>query len=649
MIKITLPDNSVREYKEGTTILEIANSISPNLARATYGAILNEDGIIRDFRDKLDKDTKLKLLTDKNEEAVEVLRHTSAHIMAQAVQRLYPGTKYAIGPTIKDGFYYDFDAKMPFKEEDLPKIEEEMKKIIEENIEIVRTEMTCEDAIKYFKGREDKYKVELIEDLVKNEGIKVVTIYTQGDFTDLCRGPHIQRTSMLKKNAFKLMKVSGSYWRGDSNREQLQRIYGTAFMSKAELDTYLARLEEAEKRDHRKIGKEMDLFSMQDEGPGFPFWHPKGTIIWNTLADYITKECINRGYSMIKTPIILNESLWHTSGHWDNFKDNMYFTDIDQQTFAVKPMNCPGSLLIYRSTLHSYRELPIKLAELGLVHRHELSGVLQGLFRVRAFTQDDAHVYCTKEQLPKEIEDLIDFTLDVYKTFGFSDYSIYIATRPTKSMGKDEDWELATNSLKDALDKKGISYKIKAGEGAFYGPKIEFNIKDCLERNWQLGTIQVDFSMPIRFGISYEGQDGQKHQPVMVHRAILGSLERFIGILIEHYEGKFPLWIAPNQIEIIPVSEHFIEYADKVYDRLVKEGIRVEKNYKNETLKYKIRLALLSKVPYMLILGEKEQSTNTVNIRIRDKGEIGQVPIDDFIEKIKNEINNKNTKLSLGE
>jgi threonyl-tRNA synthetase len=647
MITVTLPDNTKKEYKEGSRIIDVAKDISENLAKATYGAKLNGDDKIEDFRKPLYEDVKLQLLTNRDPESLEVLRHTAAHIMAQAVQRLFPGTKYAIGPTIKDGFYYDFDKDEPFKEEDLEKIENEMKKIIDEDIEIVRTEMKVDEAIKYFKEKNDKYKVEIIEDLKRDENIDTVSIYTQKDFTDLCRGPHIAKTSYLKKNAFKLMKVSGSYWRGDSNREHLQRIYGTAFLNKKELNAYLNKLKEAEKRDHRRLGKELDLFSFQEEGQGFPFWHPNGAIIFDLIADYITKECYKRGYKQIRTPIILNESLWHTSGHWDHFKDNMYFTEIDEQGYAVKPMNCPGSLLIYNSNLHSYRELPIKLAELGLVHRHELSGVLHGLFRARSFTQDDAHVFCTREQLPDEIKKLIDFTTNVYKTFGFDKYDIYIATRPDNSMGNDEVWEIATDALVKSMEEKNIPYKIKEGEGAFYGPKIEFNIQDCLERNWQCGTIQVDFSMPDRFDITYEGSDGNKHRPVMVHRAILGSLERFIGILIEHYEAKFPLWFAPTQIEIIPVSDNFIEYADKVYEKLTAEGIRVERNYKDETLKYKIRQTQLAKIPYMVIVGEKEQNSNTVNVRIRDKGELGELPLDNFVEKLKVEINNKSVELSL--
>lgn len=648
MIKITLPDGSQREYKKGTAIIEVAEDISPNLAKATYGAIINDEDSITDFRMPLNEDVKLRLLTNRDEEAIDVLRHTTAHIMAQAVQRLFPDTKYAIGPTIKDGFYYDFDTKEPFKEDDLEKIEGEMKKIIKENLEVKRTEMSVDEAIDYFKEKEDKYKVELIQDLVKDQDVKIVSLYTQGDFTDLCRGPHIQKTSQLKKNAFKLMKVSGSYWRGDSSREHLQRIYGTAFFSKKELDEYLHRLEEAEKRDHRKIGKELGLFSFQEEGPGFPFWHANGAVVFDLLADYITKECYMREYKQIKTPLILNEALWHTSGHWDHFKNNMYFTEIDEQDYAVKPMNCPGGLLIYKSDLHSYRELPIKYAELGLVHRHELSGVLHGLFRVRSFTQDDAHVFCMKEQLPDEIEKLIDFTLDVYKAFGFEDFKIYVATRPDDAMGEDAIWDMATKALIDSLEKKGIDYGIKEGEGAFYGPKIEFNIKDCLERNWQCGTIQVDFSMPERFDITYEGSDGNKHRPVMIHRAILGSLERFIGILIEHYEGKFPTWIAPVQVQLIPVSDNYNEYTDKVYDRLKREGIRVEKDYRSETLKYKIRDAQMNKIPYMLILGEKEQSGNTVNVRLRDEGEAGQLSVEDFVSKLKEEINSKSIKLGIG-
>lgn len=650
MVKVTLPDNSVREYEDGIKVIDVAKDISEGLARATYGAYINGDTTtIQDIRTPINEDAKLELITDKNPAALEVLRHTAAHIMAQAVQRLYPGTKYAIGPTVENGFYYDFDTPEPFRVEDFAKIEAEMKKIIKEGLEIERSEMNADSAIEYFKEKGDKYKVELIEDLKKNQGVKTVSLYTQGDFTDLCRGPHARKTSSLKKNAFKLMRVSGSYWRGDSSREQLQRIYGTAWFSKSDLDAHLNWLEESEKRDHRKIGKELDLFSFQEQGPGFPFWHPKGTVLFDELSKFINNECFKRDYAQIRTPMILNEELWHTSGHWDHFKNNMYFTKIDEQDFAVKPMNCPGCVLIYKSDMHSYRELPLKYAELGLVHRHELSGVLHGLFRVRSFTQDDAHVFCTKEQLPDEIIKLIDFTMDVYKAFGFEKYEIFIATRPEDAMGSEEDWELATKSLMNALEKMNIPFKIKEGEGAFYGPKIEFNIKDCLNRNWQCGTIQVDFSMPVRFDISYEGSDGNKHRPVMVHRAILGSLERFIGILTEHFEGKYPTWIAPTQVQIIPVSDNFIEYSDKVYNKLKSLNIRVERDYKSETLKYKIRQAQLLKIPYMLIIGQQEEEAELVSVRMRDEGgkDVGQMKLEAFCDKLIAEIDNKNINLTI--
>ena len=578
-------------------------------------------------------DGNLELIFTTTNEGLEILRHSTSHLMAQAVKRLYPNVQVTIGPAIKDGFYYDFDTDKPFTDEDLPKIEAEMKKIIKENIPVIRKIMTKKDAIEYFKKNNEPYKVEIIEDIDAD----TVSFYEQGDFIDLCRGPHVPSTGYLK--SYKLMSVAGSYWRGDSNNKMLSRIYGTAFESKESLDNYLKKLKEAKERDHRKLGKELNLFSFHDEGPGFPFWHPRGMIIYKEVESYIRKENEKRGYVEIKTPAILNEELWHRSGHWDNYKENMYFTEIDETKFAVKPMNCPGGLIVYNSNIHSYRDLPLRVAELGFVHRHELSGALHGLFRVRAFTQDDAHIFCTEEQLADEIINTIDYYLSVYKDFGFKNFEIFVSTRPTKSIGTDEAWELATNSLINALDKLNIAYKINEGDGAFYGPKIDFNIKDVLDRNWQCGTLQVDFSLPMRFEISYEGKDGRKHTPVMLHRAILGSMERFIGILTEHYNGKFPLWLSPLQVAIVNVlnDKNQIERVKEIANAFKNENFRVEIDDGNDNLGTKIKKYRLQRTPYTVIIGAEELSSGKLSVRTRSSKELKDIDLIEFIEKLKKE------------
>ncbi|MDH4127222.1 MAG: threonine--tRNA ligase [Spirochaetota bacterium] len=632
-IIVKLPDGSNREYEAGIKIDRVALDIGKNLAKDAIGAIVND--VMVDLCTSIMEDSEVKILTFNDSEGKEIFRHSASHIMAQAVKRLFPDAKYAIGPAIKDGFYYDFEVEKPFTPEDLNAIESEMNQIVSEQSHFKRETISVNDAIEYFKKRNDPYKVEIIEG-IKELGDENVTIYTQGDFTDLCRGPHIPNTGFLK--SFKLLSVAGAYWRGDSNKQMLQRIYGTAFYNEKDLKAYLNRLEEAKKRDHRKIGKDLDLFSFHNEGTGFPFWHPKGMMLYDALLNFIRDENKKRKYDEVKTPIILHESLWHASGHYDNFKENMYFTKIDERDFAVKPMNCPGHCLIYKTRLHSYKELPIKIAEFGLVHRHELSGVLHGLFRVRNFTQDDAHIFCTVEQIKEEIIKLIEYTDYVYKKVGFNKYNIFVATKPDKYIGNDDVWDKATQALKDALDSLKMDYNIKEGEGAFYGPKIEFNIEDCLERYWQCGTIQVDFSMPERLGLTYEGSDGQKHTPVMIHRAILGSLERFIGILIEHYAGRFPLWLSPIQIKLIPILENHHNYANKIEKFLTEQGFRAETDYQDEKLAYKIRKSQLEKIPFMLILGDNELQNDNLSVRNRDKGDIGTYNITDFIKLLNDEL-----------
>lgn len=632
-VKITLKDGSVKEFPKGTTVMAMAEAISSRLAKEAVGGEVN--GIVVDLKYPVNEDAEVSILKFEDEEGPHVFRHTSSHILAQAVQRLYPGSKLAIGPSIENGFYYDIDSEHRFTQEDLEKIEKEMEKIVQENLEIERFELPRDEAIALMKEKGEIYKVELIEDLPEDA---VISFYKQGDFIDLCAGPHLPSTKPVK--AIKLLSVAGAYWRGDEKNKMLQRIYGTSFPKQKMLEEYLTRLEEAKKRDHRKIGKELDLFSIQEEGPGFPFFHPKGMVIRNILEDFWRKAHVKRGYAEIKTPIILNEQLWHTSGHWDHYKENMYFTKIDEGDYAVKPMNCPGSMLVYKRKMYSYRDFPIRMAEMGLVHRHELSGALHGLMRVRCFTQDDAHIFMLPSQIKDEIKGVIDFVDYVYGVFGFK-YHIELSTRPENSMGTDEEWNLATEALKDALQEKNLPYKLNEGDGAFYGPKIDFHLEDCIGRTWQCGTIQLDFQMPQRFDLTYIGSDGEKHRPVMIHRVIFGSIERFIGILVEHFAGKFPTWLAPVQVKLLPIADKYKEYAQKVMAALEEEDIRVELDDRNEKIGYKIREAQLEKVPYMLIVGEKEAESKMISVRSRDRGELGSQNLEDFIEVVRKEVKDK--------
>ena len=632
-IKVTLPDGSIKEFQQSVTCLQVAESISSGLARNAVCAEV--DGVTCELATVIDKDCNFKVFTLKNEEGLEVLRHSTAHLMAQAISHIWKDAKFAIGPAIKNGFYYDIDFEgAVIAPEDLEKIEAEMAKIVKEDLPIVREEMSRLAAIEFFKQRGDNYKVEILSEL----DAETVSLYRQGDYIDLCRGPHMSSTGKLK--VFKLTSIAGAYWRGDTKNKMLTRIYGTAFEKKAELDEYLLRLEEAKRRDHRKLGKELDLFDIMDEGPGFPFFFPKGMILRNLLEDYWREEHAKAGYQEIKTPIILNQDLWHRSGHWDHYKDNMYVVKIDENDFAIKPMNCPGGMLAFKRKQHSYRDLPERMAELGLVHRHELSGALHGLMRVRCFTQDDAHIFMTPEQIEGEIEGVVRLIDSFYKVFGFK-YNLELSTRPENSMGTDEQWEMATNALKNALDKLGKSYEINEGDGAFYGPKIDFHLEDSIGRTWQCGTIQLDFQMPERFDLTYVGQDGEKHRPVMIHRVVFGSIERFIAILTEHYAGAFPLWLAPVQVKIVPISENQSKYAHQVCKKLVAKGIRAEVDDRNEKMNYRIREAQLQKIPYMLVLGEKEKESKSVAVRNRKKGDLGVMSYSDFAKKLLAEIASK--------
>ena len=625
-IKVTLKGGVEKLYKKGISLLEIAQDISPRLAKEAL--IAKVDGKAKDLSVKVDEDCNVEILTFEDEEARKAFWHSTSHVMAQAVKRLFPETKLAIGPAIDEGFYYDFDRDESFTPSDLEKIENEMAKIVAENYPFCRIDVTKEEALSEFKKMGEPYKVELIEALPEDAPI---SFYQQGEFKDLCAGPHIPSTGKIK--AFKLTSLAGAYWRGDERNKMLQRIYGISFPKKSMLDEYLKRIEEAKKRDHRKLGRELDIFSLHEEGPGFPFFHPNGMVIWNLLTDFWRKEHTKRGYKEIKTPIILNEELWRRSGHWDHYKENMYFTQIDGENYAVKPMNCPGGILMYKTDSHSYRDLPIRLGELGLVHRHELSGVLHGLMRVRCFTQDDAHIFMTPSQIEDEIIGVIDLVDYFYQIFGF-EYNVELSTRPENSMGSDELWEQATSALQGALEKKGMPYKINEGDGAFYGPKIDFHLKDSLGRTWQCGTIQLDFQMPERFDLTYIGQDGEKHRPVMIHRVIFGSIERFIGILIEHYGGAFPVWLAPVQAKILPISEKHLDYAYKVKKQLDAAGIRAEVDERNEKIGYKVRDAQMKRIPFMLVTGDKEASENTVSVRTREKGDTGSKPIEEFINEV---------------
>ncbi|HIY56369.1 MAG TPA: threonine--tRNA ligase [Candidatus Dorea merdavium] len=632
-MKITLKDGSVKEYGQSMAVIDVARDLSEGLARVATCAKV--DGEVKDLRTVLDKDCELEILTFDSEEGKGAFNHTASHIMAQAVKRLYPETKLAIGPSIANGFYYDLDRETPFTTEDLEKIEAEMKKIVKEDLKLERFTRSRDEAVAYFKEKEEPYKVELVEDLPEGEEI---SFYSQGEFTDLCAGPHLMSTKAVK--AFKLTSLAGAYWRGDEKNKMLTRIYGVAYPKKSELDDYLHMMEEARKRDHRKLGRELGLFMMSDEGPGFPFFLPKGMELKNTLLDYWRKLHREKGYVEVSTPIILSRHLWENSGHWDHYKNNMYTTVIDEEDYAVKPMNCPGGMLVYKSEPRSYKDLPIRMGELGLVHRHEKSGQLHGLMRVRCFTQDDAHIFMTPEQIRDEIKGVAQLIDEVYSLFGFK-YHVELSTRPEDSMGSDEDWEMATEGLRGALDDMGLDYIVNEGDGAFYGPKIDFHLEDSIGRTWQCGTIQLDMQMPQRFDLEYTGADGEKHRPIMIHRVAFGSIERFIGILIEHFAGAFPTWLAPVQVKVLPISDKHMDYAQKVYEALEAAGIRSEIDTRAEKIGYKIREAQVNKIPYMLVVGGKEEETGKVSVRSRFAGDEGQKDLAAFIEDIQKEIADK--------
>ena len=639
---VTLKDGSKKEYSEPKSVIEIASDISEGLARVACAGEL--DGEVVDLRTVIDKDCELSILTFEDEGGKAAFRHTASHILAQALKRLYPDVKLAIGPSIAEGFYYDIDSETPIQTNDLAKIEAEMKKVVKEALPITRFTKPREEAIAYFEEKNEPYKVELIQDLP--EGAEI-SFYQQGEFVDLCAGPHLMSTKPVK--AFKLTSLAGAYWRGSEKNKMLTRIYGTAYTKKAELEEYLNRMEEAKKRDHRKLGKELGLFMMSDEGPGFPFFLPKGMVLKNTLLDYWREIHQKAGYVEISTPIILNRHLWETSGHWDHYKENMYTTVIDEQDYAIKPMNCPGGILVYQSEPRSYRDLPLRMGELGLVHRHEKSGQLHGLMRVRCFTQDDAHIFMMPEQIRDEIKGVAKLIDEVYQLFGFK-YHVELSTRPEDSMGSDEDWDMATTALQGALDDLGLSYSVNEGDGAFYGPKIDFHLEDSIGRTWQCGTIQLDFQLPMRFNCEYIGADGEKHRPIMIHRVAFGSIERFIGILIEHFAGAFPTWLSPVQVKVLPISDKYMAYAGKVLDDLKENGIRAEIDTRAEKIGYKIREARLQKIPYMLVVGAKEEEEGKVSVRSRFLGDEGAKDLSVFVSDIKEEIRTRaNRKVEVQE
>ena len=632
-VKVTLKDGSVKEFAAGTSYLEIAKSLNQKLGKQALLAVV--DGVNKDLSDTIEKDAAVEFVTPDTKEGLHAIRHTASHVMAQAIQHLFPGVKFAIGPAIDTGFYYDIDSEHVFTPEDLAAIEKEMAKIVKQNIPLVRSEVPRKDALARFAAEKEIYKVELINDLPEDA---VISLYTQGDFTDLCAGPHCPSTGRVK--AFKLMSLAGAYWRGNEKNKMLQRIYGTAFPSKEELDEYLHMLEEAEKRDHRKLGKELDIFSMHDEGPGFPFFHPNGMRIRNAILEYWHQVHRKYHYEQVMTPMIMNRELWIRSGHWDHYRENMYFTKIDDMDYAIKPMNCPGGMMVYNTRPHSYKELPLRYAELGLVHRHELSGALHGLFRVRCFTQDDAHIFMTPEQIQPEITNVIKLFNEVYSTFGLK-YHAELSTRPENSMGDDASWELATEGLRKALEANHLDYIINEGDGAFYGPKIDFHLQDSIGRTWQCGTIQLDMQLPEKFNCEYTGEDGQKHRPVMIHRVVYGSIERFIGILIEHFAGSFPVWMAPNQVRVMPITDKQQAYAKEVNDKLFELGYRTQLDDRNEKIGKKIREAQVQKVPFMLIVGEKEAESKTVAVRQRHGGDLGAMTLDAFIARMQKDIDEK--------
>ncbi len=629
-IKVTFDDGKKRSFHRGTKVGQIIDQIFPDISKDVIAVILN--GKVSGLDEKVESDSTIKPLTCNEPQGLQVFWHSGSHVMAQAVKALYPDVKLGIGPAVSNGFYYDFNLSETISSEDFEKIERKMREIVELDQPFIKKVMDKKEAAKLFKEMGEDFKVELINEIPDDK----VSIYQNGDFIDLCRGPHVVSTGLIKH--FKLLSVAGAYWKGDERNPIMQRIYGIAFSDEESLKRHLNVLEEAKRRDHRRLGKELDLFSFHIEGPGFTFWHGNGMIIYNQIMDYMRETLTRHGYREIKTPIILNEELWHRSGHWDNYKDNMYFTKIDDKNYAIKPMNCPGCLLIYKNSHHSYRELPIKFSEMGLVHRHEKSGVLHGLFRVRQFTQDDAHVFCSPDQMEEEIVKLIDLVYEIYNTFGFENFQIELSTRPAKFIGTIELWEKAEEVLMKALELKNIEFQINRGEGAFYGPKIDFHIEDSLKRLWQCGTIQVDFSMPERFGLEYVDADGLKHRPVMIHRAILGSIERFIGILIEHYGGVFPTWLAPVQCVLMPISEKHHEYSKQIYEKITSHKIRCKLDDRNEKIGYKIREAESNKIKYMCIIGDRESKSGTISLRKKGEGDIGQISPDKFIEDILDEI-----------
>ncbi len=632
-MKITLKDGSVKEYDAPKTVLEIAGDISPGLMRAACAGEVNGERV--DLRTTISEDATLNILTADSPGGLATIRHTASHVLAQALKRLYPSIQLAIGPSVDDGFYYDVDCETPITTEDFEKIEDEMKKIVKEDLKLERYELPRDEAISFFREKGEGYKVQLIEDLPEDAAI---SLYRQGEFTDLCAGPHIMSTKGVK--AFKIMKLAGAYWRGNEKNKMLTRIYGTAFAKQSELDAYLFMLEEAKKRDHRKIGKEMDLFMFSDEGPGFPFFLPNGMILRNELMKYWREVHTRNGYQEIETPVMLNQNLWVTSGHWDHYKENMYTSEIDEQLFCIKPMNCPGSILVYQNRPRSYKELPLRYAEVGLVHRHEKSGALHGLMRVRAFHQDDAREFITMEQVGEEVEHIVRLIDEVYKQLEF-DYHIELSTMPEDHMGSDEDWEKATNGLKEALERMGLPYEINEGDGAFYGPKIDFHVEDCLGRTWQCGTCQLDFQLPQNFDLHYVGADGEEHMPVMIHRVVFGSVERFIGVMIENYAGKFPTWLSPVQAKVLPISDKFMDYALKVDEKLKEAGIRSEVDDRAEKIGFKIREARLERIPYMLVVGAKEAENGTVSVRSRFAGDEGAKELSAFISDIRKEIDGR--------
>lgn len=633
MITIRLKDGKELHFENEVTLFEAAKKISNSLAKDVL--VAKVDGELTDIRNNITDGTQVEFFTKADKEGLFTLRHTAAHVMAQAIQHLYPGTKFAIGPAIDDGFYYDLESDHVFSQEDFAAIEKEMAKIAKANLPIEKKILSRNEALEFFRNRNQDYKVILIQDLPEDA---IISTYTQGDFTDLCRGPHVRSTGKLK--VFKLMTVAGAYWRGDEHNKMLQRIYATAFFDKEELDRFLFVRAEAEKRDHRKLGKQLNLFSFHEEGPGFPFFHPKGMVIRNELIAYERELFREFGYEEIMTPIILSKKLWLQSGHWDHYKENMYFTQIDEEDYAVKPMNCPGGILYYKTNQHSYRELPKRVGEFGIVHRHELHGALHGLFRVRVFTQDDAHIFMTQDQMKDEVIKTMEMYRKLYSVFGL-EYHVELSTRPENSMGSEELWEISTNALRDAVEAAGVPYVINEGDGAFYGPKLDFHIKDCLGRTWQCGTIQMDMQLPERFDVNYVGEDGEKHRAVMLHRAGYGSLERFIGILIEHFAGAFPSWIAPVQVKVVPVTEKHMNYARSVADALSASNVRVEIEEGNDTLGYKIRKAQMEKVPYTLVVGDKEMNGHTVSVRSRKNGDEGSLPVAVFVSNLIREIRDR--------